>query len=624
LSWDLFEARGVGASMTPRGEHRAFVAAAFGLWLLFFVQAVNSPVLLDDWFQLRYWRDHDFGLTAIWAHAHHNYFHYNPRIGEVVLAIVDGSRAIHLIVTPLVQLAALPTVFVIAFGRWPRRTLRDLQLLLFIQTMIWLVIPIPGIMYFYRPFATNYLWAFTITLALFVPYRLALAADSATSRLWLAPIMLVLGWIAGMCNEHTGPTAMVAMAGFVYAAWHLRRIRAWMLAGMLGLYIGYPMLFFAPGQTIRYGGLATRDTPTKLLADRGLAGCFAILRDFIFESRLGILVFVAGVVRYLVTIYGRGDRIPRPPRQAVVAAAVIAAASGAIVVTLFVSPTATDRVFYASGVLLVAAFAIGADHMFGERVVRRFVVGACIVVFGYHVVRFVETSVAVKAENDDRLAILDAARSGTVAIVPTYDDARRSRWHLGDDFLHYVWLRDYVGGELFDLARVDLDRLDRAPTARLVTTRTYDPPLATTSRPVAQPPTYRQLQTPARPLLLAMLSRSEPSQELVHFTIGAVGLFDDPHHRPIIVLDWTPAGYDFVDGRPYDTSRGHYIRVRHESAPKRLESAYVIGCGQIHEVELVRDDDGVDPLLPVDERYCRGPFTAIMCEPDRCWVAGWY
>ncbi len=595
--------------MTPR---RAFVAAAFGLWLLFVVQAINSPVLLDDWFQLRYWRDHDFGATAIWAYAHHNYFHYNPRIGEVFLAIVDGSRAIHLIVTPLVQLATLPTVFAIAFGRWPRTTVRDLQVLLFIQTLLWLVIPIPGMMYFYRPFATNYLWAFTITLALFVPYRLALANGSSAPRRWLVPIMLALGWVAGMCNEHTGPTAMVVMAAFVYAAWQRRRIRAWMVAGMLGLYIGYPMLFFAPGQALRYGGLATRETPTKLLADRGVVGCVAILRDFVVESQLGILVFGACAVSYVVTIYKRGGRIPALPRHAVVAAALIAAASGSIVVTLFVSPAATDRVFYASGVLLVAAFAICADHMFGEPVVRQFVIGACVVVFGYHVVRFVETSTAVRAENDERLAILNATAPGTVAIVPTYDHARRSRWHLGDDFAIYPWLRDYVGGELFDLAGVDLDRLDRAHAARFVATRTYDPPIATMTGAIVQLPTYRQLQLASRPLLLAMLARDAPSR--VHFTITAVGLFDDTRHRPIIVLD----GDDFVDGRPYDASSGHYIRVRHASIPKRLESAYVIGCGQRTDVELAGDD------LPVDERYCRGPFTAIVCEPDRCWVAGWY
>jgi hypothetical protein len=609
--------------MTLRGEHRAFIGAAFGLWLVFFVQAVNSPVLLDDWFQLRYWRDHDFGPTSIWEYARHNYFHYNPRIGEVLLAIIHGSPTVHLIVTPLVQLAVLPIVFVIAFARWPRPTLRDLQLLLFIQTMIWLVIPIPGIMYFYRPIATNYLWAFTITLALFVPYRLALAGGSTRTRPWLVPIMLVVGWVAGMCNEHTGPTAMVAMAGLVYAAWRLDRLRAWMLAGMVGLYIGYPMLFFAPGQAVRYGGLATRDTPAKLLADRGVTGCLAILLDFIYESRLAILLFVAAVACYRLTIYARGDRLVAPPRRAVIEAAVLAAASAAIVLTLFASPTATDRVFYASGVLLVAAFAIGAAHLFADCVVRRFVVGACIVVFGYHVVRFVDTYAAVKADNDDRLAIMSAAAPGTVAVAPSYALHERSRWHVGDDFEYYPWLRDYVGGELFDLAGVDRDPRNRARSARAIARRTYDPPRSA-KRPIAQLPTYRQLQTPQGRSALAAQIGNELSDGLVRFTIGAVGLFDDPRRRPIIVIDWTPIGYDFVDGLPHDESRGHFIRVRRTSMPKRVESSYLLGCGQTYKVELVLDDDHADPLLPVDERHCRGPFTAIMCEPHRCWVAGWY
>ncbi len=578
---------------TPRRERSLFVAAAFGLWLLFLVQAVLSPVLLDDWFQLRYWRDHAFGPGALWAYAHHNYFHYNPRIGETFLAIIDGSRAIHLVATPLVQLAALVTVFAIAFGRWPRRTLRDLQLLLFIQTMIWLVIPIPGIMYFYRPYATNYVWGFAVTLALFVPYRLALAERTTASRPWLVPIMLVLGWIAGMCNEHTGPTAMVAMVGFVYAAWRLRRLRAWMLAGMVGLFIGYPMLFFAPGQMMRYGGIGARETPVRLLFDRGLGGCLAIVGDFLFEARLAILVFVAAVVAYLVTLHKRGERIPRPPRQACITAAVIAAASGAIVVTLFVSPTATDRLFYGSGVLLVAAFAIGADHMFGERLVRRFVVGACVLLFGYHVVRFVDTAIEVSAENAERLAILAAAKPGSVAIVPTYDHAQRSRWHLGDDFASYPWLRDYVGGELFDVTRVDLDRRD--PKRRTV--RYYALP------DFAEAPTYRQLQA------------SPPAGDVA---IAVDGLYDDPLGRPTMVR----VGERFVDGRPYNSPAGHFIRVRGASVPQDLVSTHVRGCELIDEVELLADAG--DVLVPVDERYCRGPFTAIMCDPERCWVAGWY
>ena len=98
----------------------------------------------------------------------------------------------------------------------------------------------------------------------------------------------------------------------------------------------------------------------------------------------------------------------------------------------------------------------------------------------------------------------------------------------------------------------------------------------------------------------------------------ADGLYDDPQHRPTVVL----AGDAFVDGRPYDAPTGHYIRVRGASIPQRLLSTHVRGCDLIDEVELI--PDGADMLVPVDERYCRGPFTAVMCDPVLCWVAGWY
>ena len=103
--------------MTPRRERAVFVGAVVGLWAVFVVQAVNAPVLLDDWFQLRYWRDHAMTWRAVLEYAHFNYFHYNPRIGDVLLAVVDGSRVIHLIATPIVQPAAVATAVVIAFGR---------------------------------------------------------------------------------------------------------------------------------------------------------------------------------------------------------------------------------------------------------------------------------------------------------------------------------------------------------------------------------------------------------------------------------------------------------------------------------------------------------------------------
>jgi hypothetical protein len=591
--------------MTPRGERTACVAALGALWLLFLFQARASAIELDDWFQLRYWRDHALGLASLWAYARHNYLHYNPRLGEVFLAIVDGSRAVHLVATPLVQLAALATTFVLALGRWPRPTVRDLQLLLFLQTMIWLVIPIPGIMYFYRPYATNYVWAFTITLTLFVPYRLALATAGAPRRRWLAPLTLILGWAAGMCNEHTGPTAMVALAAFVYVAWRRRQLRAWMLTGLVGLYVGYPMLFFAPGQQVRYGGLATHATPIQLLAERGVTGGLAILTDFVLEARLGLLVFLAAVARFAMMRRRRRLAVPELPRRAARTAAGLAAAALAIVVTLVASPTATDRVLYASGVLLVAAFTVVVDHLFLDAGVRRVVVGVCVVAFGYHVVRYVETGRAVKAQSDQRLAILAATPPGEVAVVSTYDAPRRSRWQLGDDFVYHPWLAGYVGGELYDLARVDRDRRDPAPPPRLVA-----------APPAVGLPTYRQLQ--GRWWRRLLEARLGPRAH-----VSARGLFDDPRHRPLVVLDLTPTGETFVDGSPEDTDDGHVIRVTRASLPPRLVDAYVIGCGVTHPVTVPTDGPD-DPRLPVDEQFCRGPFTAILCQVDRCWVAGWY
>ena len=589
--------------MTSRAQSRTFVAAALALWLLFVIQVLQSSLLLDDWYELRFWRDHAFGPTALWQFWRFNYFHYNPRIGEVFLALIHGSRAIDVIVTPVVQLALLPCVFAIAFARWPRRELRDLELLLVIQVLIWLVIPIPGIMYFYRPFATNYLWGFTVTLALFVPYRLALASESAKPRAWLVPIMLVLGWMAGMCNEHTGPTAMVAIAGFTIAAWRARRLRAWMVAGVVGLYVGYPMLFFAPGQSMRYAGLATRDTPVKLLEIRGLSGCIGIVGDFLYESRLGILLVAATAVGYVLA-----HRFTRPPRRLVAETGTLFAAAIAIVVTLFMSPTATDRVLFASGVLLVAACAPWMQFMFASEIVRRFVVGACIVACAYHYVRFIQTSAAMAAENADRVALLAAAPAGSVAVVPSYEPSRRTRWQLGDDF-HYD-VRNFVAGELFDLARIDLDKRDPRPAPQITAVRSYDPP-SVPRHPIGRLPTYRELL--AAPLPVWLGSELAGAAELVLY---AEGVFDDPKHRPLYVLDWTPDHTELVEGRPYEDARGHFIRVRHP--PANIEAAYVAGCTWFHSVELDGD------LIPIDERYCRGPFTAILCEPERCWVAGWY
>jgi hypothetical protein len=602
--------------MTPRAQRSVFALAVFALWLLFFVQALSSSILLDDWFQIKYWRDHDFGVAALWQLAHHNYFHYNPRLGDLLLAIVDGSRAIHLVATPLVQLAIPPLSFAIAFARWPRATLRDTQQLVVLQALIWLVIPFPGVLYFYRPLTTNYVWAFAITQAWIVPYRFAVARPDARARWWLAPIMLVVGWLAGMCNEHTGPTAFVVGACLVYVAWRRGAVRPWMIAGLVGLGLGYAMLFFAPGQRERYAGLATRATPLQLIADRGISGCFEIVRGFLWEARLGFSLFIAVVAGALVAARTRRIRLA-VPRPSLIAIAALLAAATAVVATLFASPIASDRMLYAPGVLVAIALAIGVDALATATVVRRVALVACLVLSGYTAARFVESSSRLRAENDDRLARLAATPPGTVAMIPMYSHPNRSRWEYGDDFVGARWLRDYVGGTLYDLAGVSLTSNAAAgPKPELVETRIEALDGASQDEPGGAP-TYRQLQSSGHVAALARLAATWGAFQIRD--VGSLAKFDK---RPVLVALWAPPHSMFVDGAPHDDVTGHYIRVASATLPDDVVESFVVGCGERYAVSPVRRDDFL--LLPVDERYCRGPFTALVCEPARCWVAGWY
>ena len=623
----------MSAAVAPRREAVVFGCAVAALWLLFAVQAWNTPVLLDDWYQLTWHRNHAFGLSSLWQYFHYNYFHFNPRIGDVLLLIVNGPPAFHLVLTPLVQVGLLWLAFAIGFGRWPRPTLRDLQLLLVVQVMIWIVVPIPGMVYFYRPFATNYLWGFAITLALFVPYRFALVrAPSPQARLWLVPAMFALGWISGMCNEHTGPTQMAAMAVLVVWLWRTGRLRAWMLSGAAGLYVGYPMLFFAPGQALRYAGMATRNTPLTMLHDRGIAGCFDIVLEFIGESQHGIDLLLLIVLAYFIAMRRRGERPVVPTRTALVTVTGLIVAAGGIVVTQFASPTEGERLFFASGVLLVAAFAVLLERLLDDRATRRFAITVCLVVFGYHAFRFVTIYASAKRDNDARIAMLRAAPHDTVAIVPPYRIWRRSRWFWGDD-LQYASLREYVANEVFDLTNIQYDRRlhwsEPSPPDRYVATRVFDPPLApeiaATIAPVHYTPTYWEWTLFQLRRLLALRGLGEhDGHVLVRYTVDSQGLgFADPLHRPLHVLDWTPQRLRFVDGRAYDDHLGRaFIRVWQDSLPPRLTETYLVSCGQTHKIDLVPDvEEGIGPMVPMP-LDCRGTYTAVMCEPDACWFAG--
>ena len=249
-----------------------------------------------------------------------------------------------------------------------------------------------------------------------------------------------------------------------------------MIAGSIGLCIGSAMLMFAPGQALRYGGMAVVNTPTHMLATRGLGGMLDVTFDFIAELEVGLAIVV-------IAVLARDRRLAALTRGQVLGMLALLGAAGGIVATLFASPSVGERLYFAPAVLVAAALLIVVDWVFADRSARRWLIGACSIAFAYQAFRMMTVLADGYAENQARIAKLRAAPPNSVVKVPPYsgDLWKRTRWWWGDDF-QYASLREHVANEIFDLHGIERDRFLRwvEPTSidRFVIERTFDPPLS--------------------------------------------------------------------------------------------------------------------------------------------------
>lgn len=638
LTTDAVLRDGVPSSSTSR-ERLVFWGLCALLWAFFCFICSYSSTLLDDWYQVIYWQRHPFTLGSIWHNAAYNYLHYNPRLGENFLLLVNGPRWIYLALTPTVEMILLFTMFAIAFARWPRATLRDAQRIFVILVVLWMVAPVPGIMWFYRPFNTNYVYGFLLTLLVFVPYVFELARPNPSPPRWLAPLLFLCALAAGLSNEHTGPTAILALAILVYILWRRgeRRLRAWMIAGLAGFVVGYPLLYFAPGQSERYSGIANRMGPLDFLFARGVSGTLEVIRSFIWEDQLAIYI-VAGAL--LLARKQRPDSEPPPPPSTpqLVTIAFLLAAAFLIVITLFVSPTWGERLFFASAALFAIALVILLDGLMELRAVRRFVLSMCAVVWTYHSIRVLMIYPKEYAENQERIAAMAAAPPGGTAYIKPYTYGR-TPWMNADDFA-YASLREEVAHEAFGLDAVEYDRVARTEPSvpyHIALEYVFDPPVPadvvqkTVEFPLSFVPSYvdRDIQLIRR--VLPQLKTKFPGHTLKKIVGHVVG-YDLPElkGRPLIALvyDAVENKFSMVDVRRYadvrrfvDDQGMNYWLIWGESLPAGTNDAMLVSCGKLAHVPLTPDPDGLGWHMRITYD-CRGLYVQLLCTPTECWLGG--
>ncbi|MEO8553671.1 MAG: DUF6056 family protein [Kofleriaceae bacterium] len=317
-----------------------WAAVIVPVWIVMVLCTHWEPVQRDGWGHFIWQRHTGLSLANLVEFARGSYEHNNPRLGQVVTLLMFTPGPWHVIFTPLLELATFYALVALVLGRWPR-TAGDAQLFLVTFAITAATAPQFGLLLFYRPFTGNYVFGLFATLAFLLPYRFGRVGW------WIVP----LGFAAGLCNEHTGP-AIVALAA---AATWASGVRAWKVAGIVAMCLGGLALLVAPGQAIRYNGIA-QTSLVERLAERGIAGNLEIVG--------AILVYLLPALAWLAVAGGgwwfqqrRRTRVEPPYREQRRAELALVATALAIVLTLLLSPKVGPRLYFASCAMIAAVIA---------------------------------------------------------------------------------------------------------------------------------------------------------------------------------------------------------------------------------------------------------------------------
>ncbi|HTR56510.1 MAG TPA: DUF6056 family protein [Kofleriaceae bacterium] len=592
----------------------AYVAATLAhvAWIM-----AHEPFSFDAWNVAVDTHARPFSLGNFFDYYKLEYTHSNPRIGQALTYLAYKLEYFAVVATPLAYLVISLAITVLALGRFPLKRGRDLALWAFVVGAMWFTLPeLPKTM-FCRAYGANYVYGCAIQLAFLVPLRLT--GGRASTRACIA--YALFGVIAGMCNEHTGPTLAAALVA--YAWWRGRNgerpLLAW--AGAAGFVVGFAAIFFAPGQGERYDGLAQKASLFGRLVQRGVIGNLDILRDLLIGAAP-----ILGLVAIALAIAANDPPDDGARRRALRGLALAMIAATAMAVTIFVSPKLGTRFYIFSASLLLAAFVALADCVL---VTNRRLVPFVVIAVGasiYAGARTIPIYARVKRASDARIAALEASPPGRVFVAGAFEQVDDSWWFLGDDFRDSK-KREMVA-EYFALPGVVFRSYDMwAPLgvagARFVPHYTVDPPSCVDEHGGFSLGSTKgfDLEGVHREMKIAievLRERLGSSARLEQLDL-AVEL-DDPNivlPRPrVLVGRWRPDHFEGYVGEIVRKTRAFtrdVIVPRELRTPDREVYAYLVG-GEAKRLGLASDDTlRYVPWAP-------GVYWMLACGRDDCFV----
>jgi hypothetical protein len=291
---------------------------------------------------------------------------------------------------------------------------------------------------------------------------------------------------AGMCNEHTGPVAIAALVALLLAA-GLRGqglVPAY-LTSLVGLTAGFLALLFAPGQSIRYRGLAERQPIFDNLLHRWPENLDVLIRglwpitEIVLTGLSAWLIFT--MLRRVIRVRaieegGRPSQSDPSPQIAILALACAIAG----VVVILASPLTPNRMIFAPVTISIVA----AVWLFERAIVWRpgafMLMAGSLAINGWVLGQAVDLYSDLGPEDRARLEILESTPDGEMAVVPVFSRPEPSRIFWGDDLRNSrgrAYARSRAFPHLLGIETIQDAGTRFAPAKLLVAKRGIDPVL---------------------------------------------------------------------------------------------------------------------------------------------------
>jgi hypothetical protein len=390
------------------------------------VVAWVSPLQGDDWTHWGWSKAHAHLGAGDWiVELASSHFTSSDLIGFVLA----HSTLIHTILTPLAGLALLAGMFVIAARRLPRLdSWNDVTLLVVLSALIWIAAPRLGFTWFHRSYTASWIYGAAASLWLLAPYR----CRWQPRGLGIAGIF-ILGLAAGSASRQLGAMTVV---GVVYAIYHAPQPRArWLWIGLAGVVIGtiagyldLPAIDFKSTKT---GFILSMTEGGELLA---------------LVLGLGMLKLLLGRLR---PAWGGDEALPDTDETLRWFWVWLG-----LTLLALLGPTDLETTLFPVSVALCIAAVPYVVWFMTSRPLRLITSGIAVGIHGVVWTLALAHYIPLGAEFRERVAKLESAPAGSVALVEPYSMVMPGYWFYGEDW-YEIPTRQLVAIEVFGLRAIE-------------------------------------------------------------------------------------------------------------------------------------------------------------------------